>query len=86
MAVLEFMTLNVWVGLCVARAAQNKHLSPVGRSAFLARALFYVAVNITIGNGECTLFWSDHRVQGKTNAEIAPNLLKMIPPRILNTI
>ncbi|KAJ1268378.1 hypothetical protein BS78_07G130200 [Paspalum vaginatum] len=54
----------------------------------MARALFDVAVNITVGNGERTLFWSDRWVQGKTIADIAPNLLRVVPPptpRIVNS-
>ncbi|WVZ92925.1 hypothetical protein U9M48_038955 [Paspalum notatum var. saurae] len=64
------VTLNAWVGHCMSGTK-------------MARALFYAAVNFTIGNGENTLFWADRWVQGKTIAEIAPNLFKMVPPRVV---
>jgi hypothetical protein len=46
-----------------------------------ARALFNVAVNAIVGNGEKILFWTDRWLDGYTMAEIAPNLFKAVPKR-----
>jgi hypothetical protein len=46
-----------------------------------ARALFNVAVNAIVGNGEKILFWTDRWLDGYTMAEIAPNLSKAVPKR-----
>jgi hypothetical protein len=46
-----------------------------------ARALFNVAVNAIVGNGEEILFWTDRWLDGHTMAEIAPNLLKAVQKR-----
>jgi hypothetical protein len=46
-----------------------------------ARALFNMAVNAVVGNGEKILFWSDHWMDGLTMAEMAPNLFRAVPKR-----
>jgi len=49
-----------------------------------AKALFDIAVDSIVGNGETIKFWSDRWLQGKTATEWAPNLIKLIPNRTLN--
>jgi len=49
-----------------------------------AKALFDVAVDAIVGNGEEILFWKDRWLDGHTLAEIAPNLFKTVPKRIVN--
>ena len=46
-----------------------------------AEALFNVAVDAIVGNGEEILFWKDRWLGGHTMAEIAPNLFKAVPNR-----
>jgi hypothetical protein len=57
--------LQPWAGLSI-RVLQN------------ALALFNVSVDYIIGNGEQIRLWADRWLQGKTVAELAPNLHKMI--------
>lgn len=49
-----------------------------------AKALFDITVDSIVGNGETIKLWSDRWLQGKTAAEWAPNLIKLIPKRTLN--
>lgn len=46
------------------------------------QALFYVVFESIVGNGETIRFWSDW-LSGKTVAEIAPDLIKLIPMRFV---
>ena len=46
-----------------------------------AQALFDVAVDAIVGNGEQILFWTDRWLDGHTMAEIAPNLIKTVRKR-----
>ena len=43
-----------------------------------AQALFDVAVDAIVGNGEHILFWTDRWLDGHTMANIAPNLVKTV--------
>ncbi|WVZ53725.1 hypothetical protein U9M48_004630 [Paspalum notatum var. saurae] len=40
-------------------------------------------VDISVGSGATMLFWSDRWLHGKTVAELAPNLIKLIPKRVV---
>jgi hypothetical protein len=46
---------------------------------YKARALFDMAVNAVVGNGEKILFWSDRWLDGLTMAETASNLFRVVP-------
>jgi hypothetical protein len=46
-----------------------------------AQALFDVAVDTIVGNGEHILFWTDRWLDGHTMAEISPNLIKTLAKR-----
>jgi hypothetical protein len=50
----------------------------------MAKALFDVAVDAIVGNGEENLFWKDRWFDGHTLVELAPCLFKTIPKRIVN--
>jgi hypothetical protein len=49
---------------------------------YKARALFDMAMNVVVGNGEKIIFWSDRWLDGLTMAEMAPNLFRAVPMRI----
>uniref|UniRef100_A0ACD6A3J2 Uncharacterized protein n=2 Tax=Avena sativa TaxID=4498 RepID=A0ACD6A3J2_AVESA len=46
-----------------------------------ARVIFEAAACFTLGNGERACFWSDRWLFGARVDEIAPNLVKVVPPR-----
>ena len=50
-----------------------------------AQALFHMAVDAIVGNGDTILFWSDRWINGNTMAEIAPNLYKAVPKRVVRS-
>jgi hypothetical protein len=47
-----------------------------------AAALFIVSVQTVIGDGATTLFWTDRWLEGKSLAELAPNLVPTVPKRV----
>jgi hypothetical protein len=47
-----------------------------------AAALFAISVQTVIGDGAATLFWTDRWLEGKSLAELAPNLVTMVPKRV----
>jgi len=48
----------------------------------IAQALFDVAIESLVGNGEGTKFWADRWLQGKSIQDLATNLIKLVPKRI----
>jgi len=42
-------------------------------------AMFAISVVTIVGNGETTLFWSDHWLHGQNLENLAPNVLKCPP-------
>jgi hypothetical protein len=44
-----------------------------------------MAVDAIVGNGDTILFWSDRWINGNTMAEIAPNLYKAVPKRVVRS-
>jgi hypothetical protein len=48
-----------------------------------AKAMFDVAVDAIVGNGEEILFWKDRWLDGHTLAEIAPDLFKTVSKRTI---
>jgi hypothetical protein len=47
-----------------------------------AAAVFHASVRITISSGANVLFWEDAWISGLPPGTIAPDLLKMVRPRI----
>ena len=48
-------------------------------------AMFAISVVTNVGNGENTLFWSDHWLLGENLEKLAPNVVKCVPPKIRRT-
>ena len=48
----------------------------------ITQALFDVAIESLVGNGEGTKFWADRWLQGKSIQDLATNLIKLVPKRI----
>jgi hypothetical protein len=48
-----------------------------------ARALCDVAVDAIVGNGDEILFWKDRWLDDHTLAEMAPNLFRVVPKRVV---
>jgi len=44
--------------------------------------MFAVSVVTSVGNGQKTLFWTDHWLHGYSIENLAPNVFKCIPPRL----
>jgi hypothetical protein len=47
-----------------------------------AAAVFAVSVQTVIGDVAATLFWTDWWLEGKSLAELAPNLVPTVPKRV----
>lgn len=43
------------------------------------RAFFSIAVNVEVGNGAQTMFWTDRWIHGQSIADLAPRLIAAIP-------
>ena len=51
-----------------------------------AKALFDMATEMAVGNGENTKFWTDRWLHGKRVADMAPNLFHAIPKRVVKGV
>jgi hypothetical protein len=49
-----------------------------------ARAFFSADMQVEVGDGKNTLFWSDQWVHGQRIADIAPRLVAAVPKRRIN--
>jgi hypothetical protein len=90
MVVLEFSILKLWGGLwhsahvlVVATKKDSAHPweglpIQVPRNA---QAFFSEAVQIKVGNGEDSLFWTDRWPNSSSFAELAPNLVLVVPKK-----
>ena len=47
-----------------------------------AKALFDMAIDAVVGDGESILFWTDRWLNGGTLAELAPNVFRTVPKRV----
>jgi hypothetical protein len=45
------------------------------------RAFFAIAINLDVGNGRDTMFWTDRWLHGQCIVDLAPSLLAAIPQR-----
>lgn len=61
---------KLWFGLLVNNPKQ-------------AQAFFQMAVTVNIGNVISSKFWTDNWLQGKSVADLAPNLILAIPKRVI---
>jgi hypothetical protein len=48
-----------------------------------AQAFFQMAITVNIGNGNSSKFWIDNWLQGKSVADLAPNLVLAVPKRVI---
>jgi len=44
-------------------------------------ATFAISIVTSVGNGDNTLFWSDHWLHGCCLEDLAPNVVKCVPPK-----
>ncbi|XP_072146649.1 uncharacterized protein [Setaria viridis] len=49
------------------------------------QAFFRASIMVNVGNGQCTLFWTDNWIDGQSVAQLAPTLHEMISKRIRNS-
>jgi hypothetical protein len=47
--------------------------------------MFAISVITAVGNGENTLFWSDHYLHGQSLEDLAPNVHKCVPQKVRRT-
>jgi hypothetical protein len=47
-------------------------------------AMFQIAMESRVGNGNTTLFWRDNWLTGKSISEIAPLVVEAVPAKIKN--
>ena len=51
----------------------------------VVQAMFNASIVIELGDGNLTLFWSDHWLRNNSPCLLAPELCKLIKPKLWNT-